>query len=140
MSIQEFISSAQADRQHLLTDIHQIIMQEDSSVKASIAPMMGKEMIIYQGPGSFKYGLSSMKQYMSLHLMPIYASVQLYEKYKDLLPKANFQKGCINFKTAEEMPLEIVKKLMEDCAKVDLLAIREKYLEAKKNGTKANKF
>jgi hypothetical protein len=33
-------------------------------------PMMGKEMIVYSARGIFKYGLSSMKNYMSLHVMP----------------------------------------------------------------------
>ena len=92
---------------------------------------MGKEMIIYNAPGIFKYGLSSVKNYMSLHVLPIYGSTTLYEKYKRLLKEANFQKGCINFKNKDEMPLNIVKDLIADCSKIDLLAIREKQLKSK---------
>jgi hypothetical protein len=93
--------------------------------------MMGKEMIIYNGPGFFKYGLSSVKNYMSLHVLPIYGSTTLYEKYKRLLKEANFQKGCINFKNKGEMPLSIVKDLIADCSKIDLRALREKQLRSK---------
>jgi len=92
---------------------------------------MGKEMIIYNASGSFKYGLSSVKNYMSLHVLPMYGSPILYEKYKGLLKEANFQKGCINFKNKDEMPLKIVKDLIADCSKIDLRAIRENYLKSK---------
>ncbi len=94
---------------------------------------MGKDMIVYNAPGTFKYGLSSMKNYMSLHVMPIYGSETLYQKYKELLKDAKFQKGCINFKSKEEMPLNIVKALMADCSKIDLRVIKENYIKSKLN-------
>ena len=96
---------------------------------------MGKEMIIYNAPGIFKYGLASVKNYMSLHVLPMYGSTIIYEKYKGLLKDANFQKGCINFKNKDEIPLKIVKDLITDCSKIDLLAIREKQLKSKSKKT-----
>ena len=132
MTISAFISGQPADRQALLTELHDIIIQNDKTVTPVIAPMMGKEMIIYNAPGTFKYGLASVKNYMSLHVLPMYGSPILYEKYKALLKDAAFQKGCINFKNKDEMPLNIVNKLIADCSKIDLLAIREEYLRSKK--------
>lgn len=132
MTIAAFIASQLPERQQLLSKIHDIIIKEDNTVTASIAPMMGKEMIIYNAPGTFKYGLSSVKNYMSLHVLPMYGHPPLYEKYKALLNKAAFQKGCINFKHEEEMPLKIVQQLIKDCAKIDLRKIREEYLRSKK--------
>ncbi|MEO7307293.1 MAG: hypothetical protein ABIR78_06430 [Ferruginibacter sp.] len=133
MSIPEFISKQPPERQQLLAAIHQIIIQEDKNVAPGVGLMMGKEMILYNAPGIFKYGLSSVKNYMSLHVMPIYASPVLYSRYKAILDKAVFQKGCINFKTAEEMPLKIVEQLMADCSKIDLRAMKEAYLRSKKS-------
>ena len=132
MTISAFILTQPADRQALLTELHDIIIQNDKTVTPVIAPIMGKEMIIYNAPGIFKYGLASVKNYMSLHVLPMYGSPILYEKYKALLKDAAFQKGCINFKNKDEMPLNIVKKLIVDCSKIDLLAIREEYLRSKK--------
>jgi len=131
MLISEFISAQPAERQELLSQLHEIIIQKDKTVTPVIAPMMGKEMIIYNAPGTFKYGLSSVKNYMSLHVLPMYGSTILYEKYKGLLKKASFQKGCINFKSKDEMPLNIVKCLIADCSKIDLRALRENYLKSK---------
>jgi hypothetical protein len=61
MSILEFISSQTEERQELLSQLHGIIIQKDKTVTPVIAPMMGKEMIVYNAQGSFKYGLSSVK-------------------------------------------------------------------------------
>lgn len=131
MTIAEFILTQPEDRQELLSILHEIIIQNDSTVTPVIAPMMGKEMIIYNAPGTFKYGLSSVKNYMSLHVLPMYGSPIIYDKYKASLNKASFQKGCINFKNKDEMPVTIVKELIADCAKIDLRAIRENYLKSK---------
>ena len=135
MTISEFISTQPEERQELLSQLHEIIIQKDKTVTPVIAPMMGKEMIIYNAPGIFKYGLSSVKNYMSLHVLPMYGSAILYKKYNELLKDANFQKGCINFKSKKEMPLNTVKNLIADCSKIDLLAIRENYLKSKSKKT-----
>jgi hypothetical protein len=120
MTIPAFIKAQPEDRQKLLSELHEIIIQNDKTVTPVIAPMMGKDMIIYNAPGTFKYGLASVKNYMSLHVLPMYGSPIIYEKYKALLKDAAFQKGCI------------VKNLIADCSKIDLRAIREEYLRSKK--------
>ena len=131
MTIAKFISNQPEYRQELLSQLHEIIIQKDKTVTPVIAPMMGKDMIIYNAPGTFKYGLASVKNYMSLHVLPMYGSATIYEKYKGLLKQASFQKGCINFKSKDEMPLKIVKDLIAECSKIDLRALREEYLKSK---------
>ena len=131
MTISEFIAAQPEERQGLLSQLHEIIIRNDKTVTPVIAPMMGKEMIIYNAPGTFKYGLSSVKNHMSLHVLPMYGSTVLYEKYRGLLKDAKFQKGCINFKKGDEISLEIVGDLIADCSKIDLRALRENYLKSK---------
>ena len=131
MTISEYIASQPVDRHKILSDLHEVILQKDKTVSAVIAPMMGKDMIIYNAPGTFKYGLASVKQHMSLHVLPMYGNSIIYDKYKALLTEASFQKGCINFKSKEEIPLKIMKELIAECSKIDLVALREKYLKSK---------
>ena len=76
--------------------------------------------------------LQVLKKHMSLHLLPIYSNPTLHSKYKELLPKAKFQKGCINFTSEEEVPIKILKSLLKECAKINLLKVREEYLKSKK--------
>jgi hypothetical protein len=132
MEIKDYISGQDLARQKILTSIHKAIIETDKSVIASVESMMGKEMILYKCKGQMKYGLASVKNYMSLHLLPIYGSKALHLKYEALLNKASFQKGCINFNSEEEMPLDIVRQLIADCSAIDLLKIREEYLKNKK--------
>jgi hypothetical protein len=132
MEIDVYITSQPEDRQKILSDIHKVILVNDKSVIASVELMMGKEMILYKGKGVMKYGLSSVKNYISLHIMPIYGSHTLHSKYKRLLPLANFQKGCINFKNENEMPINIVRELIIDCSSFDLTKMMEEYLKSKK--------
>ena len=54
MSISEFISTQPEERQELLSQLHEIIIQKDKTVTPVIAPMMGKVMIVYNAPGIFK--------------------------------------------------------------------------------------
>jgi hypothetical protein len=130
--IQAYISAQGTDRQGLLSAIHTLILERDQEVIAVVEPMMGKEMIIYKSNGMMKYALSSVKKHISLHVLPMYGSPALHDTYKSLLSKAHFQKGCINFTTAEEIPLNIVGQLFSDCAKIDLAAIRQQQLTDRK--------
>ncbi len=131
MPVTAYILKQPAERRKLLTGIHETILRYDKTVEALVAPMMGKEMINYQAPGIYKYGLSSVKNYMSLHVMPIYGSPALHEKYKKLLPLATFQKGCINFVSEKQMPLAVVKDLIRDCSVIDLAAMKKEYERSK---------
>ena len=131
MTIPDFLATQSPDRQTLMSSIHEIILKQDKTVSAIIEPMMGKDMIVYKAAGTFKYGLSGVKKYMSLHVLPIYGSPVLHAKYKALFKNANFQKGCINFVDETELPLNIVKDLFTDCSKIDLRAIREEYLKSR---------
>jgi hypothetical protein len=135
--VEDYISTQPSDRQSVLTGIHSIIVEEDKTIVPIVEPMMGKEMIVYKSTAMMKYGLAGMKNYMSLHVLPIYMSETLFSKYKSLLPKAIFQKGCINFDSAEEMPLGIVRQLIADCSKIDLAKIRQDQLKERKEKRKS---
>ena len=137
--IKDYILSQPADRQAILTDIHSIILDKDKTVTATIEPMMGKEMMMYKAKDMMKYALSSVKNYMSLHCLPMYGSPTVFNKYKALLPAANFQKGCINFTLAEQMPLNIVKQLFTECSSIDLVKMRENYLKERTEKQKVKK-
>ena len=130
--IKNYISNQALDRQELLLKIHETIIALDPNLELSVEIMMRNEMILYKSNGMMKYGLAGLKKYMTLHVLPIYMSAPLSVKFKTLLNKASFQKGCINFNNADEMPLEIVAELITDCSKIDLLKIRDDYYKLKK--------
>ncbi len=134
--IKAFISKQPSDRQDILSKLHAIILENDPTVVSEIDLMMGKEMIMYKSRGMMKYALASVKGYMSLHVLPMYMSKFIFEKYKALLPKSKFQKGCINFESAEVFPLQIAQQLIIECSPIDLVAIREAQLKERKSKSK----
>lgn len=135
MAVAEYIAKQESPRKEILSSIHKMITMADKNVKPKVGKMMGKEMIIYDCDGMMKYALSNVKAHISLHVLPMYGSVKIHTTYKKLLSKAKFQKGCINFTAAEEMPLSIVQDLIRDCSKIDLRALFQKPA-AKKRASK----
>lgn len=132
MTITDHLNTHEASRQPLLKELNELILKNDPAVTATVGSMMGKEMILYNDRGSFKYGLANVKDHISLHILPIYGNQLLHAKYVKLLPRAKFQKGCVNFKSEAEIPLNIMAQLITDCAAIDMIAIRQSYLDAKK--------
>ncbi len=131
MTINEYINKQEPEKKALLSSIHELILKTNKNVKAEVSPMMGTEMIQYKFNNFFLYGLANQKNYMSLHVLPMYGCKPIHEKYSKLLKKAKFQKGCINFKNADEMLLDITEDMLSDCAEMGE-AIIEKYKKKKK--------
>ncbi|MFN8396571.1 MAG: DUF1801 domain-containing protein [Bacteroidia bacterium] len=128
----EYIEQQLPERQEVLRALHGIIQENDASITPVVEPMMGKEMIIYKAHGMMKYALSSVKAYISLHVLPMYGSAAIHARYVALLPDAQFQKGCINFKEPSQLPLAVAEALIRDCAPIDLKKLREEQLQSRK--------
>ena len=126
MTITEFIDTVPAERRALFTQLHETITANDAGVTPVVKPMMGKDMILYEEQGKvMKYGLASVKNYMSVHCLPMYMNVPLHTKYEALAPAAKFQKGCINFTDETELPVSVVAGLIKDCSAISILALLE---------------
>lgn len=131
MTVAEYLSNQASGRAEALKELHKIIEKTNKKVTASVSKMMGVDMIIYTVNNQFVYALGSGKNHISLHVLPMYMVKSIHEKYEKLFPKAKFQKGCINFKSADEMPAAIATQLLTECAQVDMVALMEKYKKKK---------
>ncbi|PTQ99478.1 hypothetical protein C8P68_102302 [Mucilaginibacter yixingensis] len=126
MTPAEYIATQPEDRQEILTALHEVILKHDASVSPIVEPMMGADMIIYKEDGKvMKYALASGKKHLSLHCLPMYMNAPVHSKYSALLPRAKFQKGCINFTSADELQPAIAAQLIDDCAQINITAILE---------------
>jgi len=120
MTIAEYISTQLPERQEQFTALHEAILANDKTVTPVVEKMMRQEMILYKERGYMKYGLAGVKNYMSLHCLPMYMNPVLHTKFEGLLPNAKFQKGCINFTGTDDMPMEQVTALIADCAGISI--------------------
>lgn len=125
VTTKQYLDSLPEDRKEVISKLRELILKSDPLVREVVGGMMGKEMLVYMQGDVFKYALSSVKQHMSFHSMVMYGSSLrfggsgLREKFEKLLPKAKFQKGCINFKNALQMPMDTAEKFIKEMAKVE---------------------
>ena len=125
MTPKQYLDSLPEDRKAIISKLRGFILKSDPLVKEVVSSMMGKEMLVYMQGDIMKYALSSVKQHISFHSMVMYCSSTtlggngLREKFEKLLPEAKFQKGCINFKNAIQLPLDIAEKFIKEMAKVE---------------------
>lgn len=125
MTPKQYLNSLPDDRKAIISKLREYILKSDPLVKEVVAGMMGREMLVYMQGDLMKYAVSSVKQHMSFHSMVMYGSSTrfggsgLREKFEKLLPKAKFQKGCINFKNTVQLPLDIAEEFVKEMAKVE---------------------
>jgi hypothetical protein len=125
MTPKQYLDTLPEDRREVISKLRSIILKSDPLVKEVVAGMMGREMLMYMQGDFMKYALSSVKSHMSFHSMVMYGSSirfgggGLREKFEKLLPKAKFQKGCINFKNVAQLPLDIAEKFVKEMAKAE---------------------
>ena len=159
MTPKQYLDTLPEDRMEVITKLRECILRSDPHVTEVVARMMGSEMLVYNQGDLMKYALSSVKNHMSFHSMVMYGSSirfngsGLREKFEKLLPKAKFQKGCVNFKNTVQLPLDVAEKFVHEMAKCDYppkqfkeqmdksaakLKVKNQNLKAKKNSAKPN--
>jgi glycine/serine hydroxymethyltransferase len=126
MTADEYINQQPEGRQAIMRALHAAIINHDRSVEPVIEQMMGKEMIVYKERCYMKYALSGVKNYMSVHCMPMYMNPPLHAQYSALMPGAKFQKGCFNFSSAEDMPINVARSLFTACSAISIADVLEK--------------
>ncbi len=119
MKPEEYLDTLEPERKAVLNNMRKLLFKHDKKVVEVVSSLMGKQMLIYNCNGMFKYALAATKSGMTFHSMVMYGSPELHAKYVKLLPKAKFQKGCINFTKPDQMPLEVVEEMMKDFAKCE---------------------
>lgn len=75
-------------------------------------------------------GLASQKNHMSLHLVGAYAAPQiaawLEDAYKAAGKKLDMGKGCLRFKTLDDVPLDVIGAAIGRLSVDDYIALYEK--------------
>jgi hypothetical protein len=109
MTPKEYLGSLPEDRREVISKMREMILKSDPLVREVVAGVMGRDALVFLQGDVMKYALSSVKNYMSFYTMVMYATKGMKEKFTKLLPKAKFQKGCINFKDIVQMPLDVAE-------------------------------
>ncbi|MCS4225757.1 DUF1801 domain-containing protein [Sphingobacterium sp. BIGb0165] len=132
MEIEQYISTLSQTEQQAISQFRKVILENDKAVSESFGKFMSNpNAISYNEQGVFKYGLTIAKNYISFHSLVMYSNPKLMGKLKSKLPKAKFQKGCINFKSLDEFPESVLVDHILISSKIDFSPVINRYLKKK---------
>jgi len=132
MEIEQYISTLSEIEQQAISQFRKVILENDKAVSESFGKFMSNpNAISYNEQGVFKYGLTVAKNYISFHSLVMYSNPLLKDELKSKLPKAKFQKGCINFKSLDEFPESVLVEHMQTSSKIDFSPVINRYLKKK---------
>ncbi|MDQ1613757.1 MAG: hypothetical protein QOG00_3688 [Pyrinomonadaceae bacterium] len=82
-------------------------------VRAGFAEEIGAKFLSFKAGDEWLVALANQKNYISLHLIPLYMFPEVKAKFDDAASKKLKRgKGCINFLRAEELPLETLGEIL----------------------------
>ncbi|HSH39918.1 MAG TPA: DUF1801 domain-containing protein [Chthoniobacterales bacterium] len=104
-TVAEYVGELPAERQAALKKVRSLIR------KAGPKPT---ESIHYGMPvydvNHLVCGLASQKNYMALYV----CEPEIVDAHRDALGKLNCGKGCIRFRTVDELPLDAISQILEE--------------------------
>ena len=97
---------------------------------------IGPKFLSFKADEDWYVALADQKNYISLYLMPVYVFPELKAKLDAGGKRLKCGKSCVNFKRAEELPLEVVAEVVRATAAE---AYRERVREVRGGREKAEK-
>jgi uncharacterized protein YdhG (YjbR/CyaY superfamily) len=94
---------------------------------------VGPKFLTFKAGDDWYVCLANQKNYISLYLMPVYVFPELKAKLDNSGKKLKCGKSCINFKQAEELPLETIAEII---AAHDAESYRQQVREVRENHQK----
>ena len=103
------------------------------NVPGGYAEEIGPKFLSFKAGDDWYVALASQKNYISLYLMPVYVFPELKAKLDASGRKLKCGKSCVNFKRADELPLETIAEIV---GATDAEAYKERVREARHAGAK----
>lgn len=122
-SVQDYILSLDPHSRQIIEELDELIRSWQPQLKVKIWHSMSHHIIGY-GEVTYKYssgrlnnwlliGLAAHKRYLSLYICGSLDGRYLLEGYRDKLGKVKVGKGCINFKSLEDLKLKILQEVVQ---------------------------
>lgn len=124
ITIAEFLQKLPDDRRAQLERVRDVVRRH---LPSGYEEAFSRGMLVYQVPLArypdtynghplWYVALASEKSYMSLHLMPVYASPthakRLADGFTAAGKKPNMGKACVRFKAADDLPLDTIGEIV----------------------------
>jgi hypothetical protein len=108
-SYDQYLAGLPADRRTVVERVWRVVRE---NVPAGYTEQISPKFLTFKADDDWYVALANQKNYVSLYLMPVYVFPELKEKLDNSGKKLRCGKSCINFKRAEELPLETIAEIV----------------------------
>jgi uncharacterized protein YdhG (YjbR/CyaY superfamily) len=111
-SYSDYLASLPAERKEAVERVWKAVRE---SMPAGYTEQISPKYLTFAADGEMYVALANQKNYITLHLIPIYIFPELKAKLDNSGKKLKGGKGCVNFLCAEELPLDIIAQVVGSC-------------------------
>ena len=129
LSYEQFLDSLPPERRGEAERVWQVVR---ASVPDGYREEVTAKFLTFKAAGEWYVALASQKNYLSLHLVPIYVYPELRAKLDAGGKRLKCGKGCINFRRAEELPLEVIGEVIRANSAADYVEKMRSVRKSKK--------
>jgi hypothetical protein len=109
LSYEQYLGSLPPERKGEVERVWRVVRE---NVPGGYREEVTPKFLTFKAGGEWYVALASQKNYISLYLMPLYVYPELKEKLDASGKKLRCGKSCINFRRAEELPLDVIGEIV----------------------------
>ncbi|MDQ3133849.1 MAG: DUF1801 domain-containing protein [Acidobacteriota bacterium] len=110
LSYEQYLANLPAERRVEIERVWGLVRER---VPAGYAEEIGAKFLSFKAGDDWLVALANQKNYISLYLMPLYVFPEMKAKFDAAASKKlKCGKSCINFKRAEELPLDVLGEIV----------------------------
>ncbi len=109
ISYEQYLESLPGERRAVVERVWRVVRE---SVGAGYTEHVGPKFLSFMAGGDWYVALANQKNYVSLYLIPVYVYPELKAKLDASGKNLKCGKSCINFKRAEDLPLDAIAEIV----------------------------
>jgi uncharacterized protein YdhG (YjbR/CyaY superfamily) len=109
LSFEQYLSALPPERRGEVETVWRVVRE---NMPNGYVEQIDSKFLSFKADEDWYVALGSQKNYISLYLMPVYIFPDLRAKLEGSGKKLKCGKSCINFKRAEDLPLEAVAEIV----------------------------
>lgn len=125
LSFKQYLAGLPPERKSEVEKVWRLVRE---NIPRGYVEEIGPKFLSFKANDNLYIALANQKNYISLYLMPLYIFPELKAKLDSSGKKLKCGKSCINFKRADELPLEVVGEIV---GATDVEAYKKAMLVAK---------
>lgn len=109
LTYEQYLNSLPPERREAIDRVWRLVRE---NVPGGYEEEVGPKFLSFKAGADWYVALADQKNYVSLYLMPLYVFPDLRAKFDAAAGNLKCGKSCINFKRAEDLPLDVIAEIL----------------------------